>query len=47
MSLAKDIETIELPDGFAFPLGDLYSDEPPLESYLHLQQMILLLTCLE
>jgi Uma2 family endonuclease len=47
MSLAKDIETIELPDGVVFPPGDLYSDEPPLESYLHLQQMILLLTCLE
>jgi Uma2 family endonuclease len=47
MSLAKDIETIELPDGVAFPPSDLYSDEPPLESYLHLQQMILLLTCLE
>jgi hypothetical protein len=81
MSFAKDPETIELPDGVAFPPGDLltqrpllflppnslfmrdialgriyassliadliYSDEPPLESYLHLQQMILLLTCLE
>jgi Uma2 family endonuclease len=47
MSFAKDTETIELPDGVAFPPGDLYSDEPPLESYLHLQQMILLLTCLE
>jgi Uma2 family endonuclease len=47
VSLAKDIETIELPDGVTFPPGDLYSDEPPLESYLHLQQMILLLTCLE
>lgn len=30
-----------------FPPGDLYSDEPPLESYLHLRQLILLLTCLE
>jgi Uma2 family endonuclease len=47
MSFTKDTETIELPDGVAFPPGDLYSDEPPLESYLHLQQMILLLTCLE
>ena len=26
---------------------DLWSDEPPLESDLHLQQIILLLTCLE
>lgn len=30
-----------------FPSGDLYSDEPQLESYLHLQQIILLLKCLE
>lgn len=30
-----------------FPPGDLYSDEPPLESDLHLKQIILLLTCLE
>lgn len=47
MSLAKDIEIIEPQDDVIFPPGDLYSDEPPLESYLHLQQMILLLTCLE
>ncbi|MBW4464934.1 MAG: Uma2 family endonuclease [Pegethrix bostrychoides GSE-TBD4-15B] len=30
-----------------FPPGDLYSNEPPLETYLHLRQLILLLTCLE
>lgn len=30
-----------------FPPGDLYSDEPQLETYLHLRQIILLLTCLE
>ncbi|MBE9004046.1 Uma2 family endonuclease [Fortiea sp. LEGE XX443] len=30
-----------------FPPGDIYSDEPPLESELHLRQIILLLTCLE
>jgi Uma2 family endonuclease len=29
------------------PPGDLYSDEPPLESYQHLQQLILLLKCLD
>ncbi|MBD2327398.1 Uma2 family endonuclease [Alkalinema sp. FACHB-956] len=29
------------------PPGDLYSDEPPLESSLHLQQLVLLLKCLE
>ncbi len=30
-----------------FPPGDLYSDEPPLESELHLRQILLLLQCLE
>ncbi len=29
-----------------WPPSDLYSDEPPLETTLHLQQMILLLNCL-
>jgi len=29
------------------PTGNLYSDEPPLESDLHLRQIILLLTCLD
>lgn len=29
------------------PPGDLYSEEPPLETYLHLQQLIRLLTSLE
>ncbi len=35
------------PDGVVFPPGDLYSDEPPLESSLHLQQLLLLLKCLD
>ena len=30
-----------------FPPGDLYSDEPPLESELHLRQIIILLQSLE
>lgn len=34
-------------DGVTFPQGDLYSYEPDLESYLHLQQLILLLNCLD
>jgi Uma2 family endonuclease len=34
------------PDMVVFPPGDLYSDEPPLESSLHLQQLMLLLKCL-
>ena len=29
------------------PPSDLYSDEPPLESYQHLQQLLLLLKCLD
>ncbi|MBW4561491.1 MAG: Uma2 family endonuclease [Mojavia pulchra JT2-VF2] len=44
MSVAKDFEP---PEDIIFPQGDLYSDEPPLETYLHLQQMLLLLKCLE
>lgn len=35
------------PETPVFPPGDLYSDEPPLETYLHLRQLILLLTCLD
>ena len=34
-------------NGVVFPPSDLYSDEPQLESYLHLQQMVLLLKCLD
>jgi Uma2 family endonuclease len=30
-----------------FPPGDLYSDEPPLETELHLEQIMLLLKCLK
>ncbi len=29
------------------PSSDLLSDEPPMETYLHLQQMILLIKCLD
>jgi Uma2 family endonuclease len=34
-------------DGVVVPPGDLYSDEPNLESSLHLQQLLLLLKCLD
>ncbi|MEH2161665.1 MAG: Uma2 family endonuclease [Nostoc sp.] len=44
MSIAQDLETPE--DGI-FPPGDLYSDEPPLETDLHRLQMTLLIQCLE
>lgn len=36
----------EQPEDLSFPPADLLSDEPPLESDLHLQQMVLLLDCL-
>jgi Uma2 family endonuclease len=35
------------PDMVACPPANLYSDEPPLESSLHLQQLLLLLKCLD
>ncbi|NJN57796.1 MAG: Uma2 family endonuclease [Leptolyngbyaceae cyanobacterium SL_5_9] len=35
------------PDWPIFPPSDLLSDEPPLETYRHLKQLILLLTSLE
>jgi Uma2 family endonuclease len=54
MTAAKDHETMTLNPADApaqpeilFPPGDLYSDEPPLETYLHLRQLLLLLSCLE
>ena len=51
MSLAKDLDVTPDRDSdwgdIVIPPCDLYSDEPPLESDLHLQQIILLLQCLE
>lgn len=48
MSLAQDFNTRQdIPEDVIFPPGDLYSDEPPLETELHLRQIILLLKCLE
>ncbi|MFN6463202.1 MAG: Uma2 family endonuclease [Nostoc sp. DedVER02] len=44
MSVAQDLETSE---DVIFPPGDLYSDEPPLETDLHRLQMTLLIQCLE
>lgn len=37
----------EIQENVIFPPGDLYSDEPPVETELHLRQIILLLNCLE
>ena len=48
MSLAKDRNLANNGwDDVIFPDSDLLSDEPPLETYLHLQQMLLLLKCLD
>lgn len=44
MSVAKDFEP---PKDVIFPPGNLESNEPPLETYLHLQQMLLLIKCLD
>ncbi|MCM0592141.1 MAG: Uma2 family endonuclease [Gloeotrichia echinulata IR180] len=44
MSVAQDLQT---PEDVIFPPGDLYSDEPPLESDLHRLQMTLLIQCFE
>jgi len=53
MSLAKDIQTkpndqdSEWKQDVVIPPSDLPSDEPPLESYQHLQQLLILLKCLD
>ena len=50
MTVSKDRETLQPEPEFpeiVFPPGDLESKEPPLESYLHLQQLLLLLKCLD
>ncbi|HIK13045.1 MAG TPA: Uma2 family endonuclease [Oscillatoriaceae cyanobacterium M33_DOE_052] len=38
---------IQEPEIPTFPPGDLWSDEPPLETYRHFQQLMLLLSSLE
>ncbi|MGK7873878.1 MAG: Uma2 family endonuclease [Xenococcaceae cyanobacterium] len=48
MSFVKDLETPQdAPEDVIFPPSDLLSDEPPLETELHLRQMVLLIQCLE
>ncbi len=48
MSLAKDLETPEdAREDVIFPASGLWSDEPPLETDLHLRQMMLLIKCLD
>ncbi|MBW4617338.1 MAG: Uma2 family endonuclease [Desmonostoc vinosum HA7617-LM4] len=48
MTIVQELDAQEgIPDDVIFPPGDLYSDEPPLESELHLEQIMLLLKCLK
>ncbi len=48
MSIARTLQLAqENPSAVFFPPGDLDSDEPQLENYLHLKQIIILITCLE
>jgi len=48
MTVAQELETPQdVTENVIFPSGDLYSDEPPLETELHLRQIILLFKCLE
>ncbi|TAF02518.1 MAG: Uma2 family endonuclease [Nostocales cyanobacterium] len=48
MIIAQEKETQEnISQDVIFPPGDLYSDEPSLESELHLRQIILLISCLQ
>jgi len=46
MALAQDRNPTPTEAGVVFPPGDLLSHEPPLETDLHLQQIVLLLNCL-
>ncbi len=44
MSLVKDLEIEEdISTDVIFPPGDLYSDEPPVETEIHLRQIMLLI----
>ena len=47
MTIAQEKQPAILPEDVILPTRDLYSDEPQLESNLHLRQMMLLIECLE
>ncbi|MEH2364566.1 Uma2 family endonuclease [Nostoc sp.] len=48
MTIAQESESTEdISQDVIFPPGDLYSDEPPWETELHMRQLILLLECLK
>ncbi|BBD64289.1 hypothetical protein NIES4072_20490 [Nostoc commune NIES-4072] len=48
MTISQESESTEdISQDVIFPPGDLYSDEPPWETELHMRQIILLLECLK
>ncbi len=48
MSLTKELDSYQdIPQDVILPPSDLYSDEPPLENELHLEQIMLLIKCLK
>ncbi|MFM6057600.1 MAG: Uma2 family endonuclease, partial [Microcystis aeruginosa] len=49
MTIAQSLPLVQSPVNpqIIFPQGQFWSDEPPWESNLHLQQIILLIQCLE
>lgn len=53
MSFTQDVKSLNAINGdvvseeILFPFSELESNEPPLETYLHLQQMLLLIKCLD
>ncbi|MDB9307861.1 Uma2 family endonuclease [Aphanizomenon sp. CS-733/32] len=48
MIIAQDLEqTKDIFPDIVFPPSDLYSDEPPVETELHLEQIMLLIKCLK
>ncbi|MBE9005609.1 Uma2 family endonuclease [Fortiea sp. LEGE XX443] len=48
MTIAQELNPqADISQDVIFPPGDLYSDEPPLESELHLEQITLLIQCLK
>ncbi|MCC5623206.1 Uma2 family endonuclease [Nostoc sp. CHAB 5715] len=48
MTITQESESTEdISQDVIFPPGDLYSDEPPWETELHMRQIILLLECLK
>ena len=48
MIIAQELESQQdISPDVIFPPSDLYSDEPPVESELHLEQIMLLIKCLK